>query len=272
MTRLRLLNSRATAGISMLSLFAASLFAATLLAVIYARAADTDSPAAKAPLVSSPAAGNDLKLKNLRVGKILFLGNSITQHGPKPEIGWTGNWGMAASALDKDYPHVLAARIGKAAGGRPQILAKNIADFERGHPNYDIAAGMKDELAFKPDLVIVAIGENVPSLDSDQAKANYREAFVRLLNTLAENSHPTIVVRSCFWNNPEKDVLMKQAAAQAGVIYVDIGALGGDPANAARSERTIEHAGVAGHPGDKGMQAIADALWKAIETKAGEKP
>ena len=54
---------------------------------------------------------------------------------------------------------------------------------------------------------------------------------------------------------------MKQAAAQAGAIYVDVGALGRDPANAARSERKFEHEGVAGHPGDKGMQALANALF-----------
>ena len=117
---------------------------------------------------------------------------------------------------------------------------------------------MKEELAFRPDVVIVAIGENVPPLDTDEAKTEYRDAFVRLLNTLNENSHPVIFVRSCFWANPEKDELMKQAAAQAGTTYVDVGALGRDPANAARSERTIEHAGVAGHPGDKGMQALAE--------------
>lgn len=27
--------------------------------------------------------------------KILFLGNSITIHGPKEELGWNGHWGMA---------------------------------------------------------------------------------------------------------------------------------------------------------------------------------
>jgi GDSL-like Lipase/Acylhydrolase family len=258
MTHIKTPRSRRTAATVILTMCAA-----LLTAGISALAVDTGSPA---------TGNNELKLKNLRVGKLLFLGNSITQHGPKPEIGWTGNWGMAASALDKDYVHVLAARIGKAAGGEPQILAKNIADFERGHPTYDIAAGMKDELAFRPDVVVVAIGENVPALDSAEAKTKYREAFVRLLTTLTENSHPVIFVRGCFWPNPEKDELMKQAAAETGAIYVDVGALGGDPANAARSERTIEHAGVAGHPGDRGMQAIADALWKAIEKRADEKP
>jgi hypothetical protein len=39
--------------------------------------------------------------------RILFLGNSITMHGAKPSIGWSNNCGMAASALDKDYVHVL---------------------------------------------------------------------------------------------------------------------------------------------------------------------
>ena len=34
--------------------------------------------------------------------KILFVGNSITSHGPKADIDWRGNWGMAATSLDKD--------------------------------------------------------------------------------------------------------------------------------------------------------------------------
>ena len=167
---------------------------------------------------SGPGPAPDLKLNNLPVGKLFVLGNSITHHGPKPEIGWTGNWGMAASAADKDFVHRLAAHIAKASRRPAQMMSSNIADFERGHTNYDIAAGMKDELAFKPDVVIVAIGENVPPLDTDRGPSRIPRRVRPPARRAHENSHPLIFVRSCFWPNPEKDELMKQAAAEAGAI------------------------------------------------------
>ena len=39
--------------------------------------------------------------------RVLFVGNSITLHGPRPQIGWTNNWGMAASSRDRDYVLLL---------------------------------------------------------------------------------------------------------------------------------------------------------------------
>ena len=53
---------------------------------------------------------------------------------------------------------------------------------------------------------------------------------------------------------------MKEACAMAGGVFIEVSALAKEERNYARSERKIEHAGVGGHPGDAGMQAIAEAI------------
>lgn len=196
--------------------------------------------------------------------KILFLGNSITLHGPSTKIGWEGNWGMAASALEKDYVHIVARSLAKSSGTTPKMLAKNIAAFERQYATYDLKQSLKDAFTFKPDLVVVAIGENVPQLKSAEAKTQFQASVTKLLKQVKSDSNPTIIVRSCFWPDPAKDEALRQACRQAGGIFVDISSLGKDEANYARSERDFMHAGVAAHPGDRGMQAIADAILKAL--------
>ena len=70
----------------------------------------------------------------------MTLGNSITLHGPLESIGWTGNWGMAASEESKDYVHLLTKQIAEAAQGSPETMVQNIADFERNYAAYDIPA------------------------------------------------------------------------------------------------------------------------------------
>ena len=192
--------------------------------------------------------------------KILFLGNSITLHGPSKKVDWSGNWGMAASALDKDYVHRVTKALAKKDGAAPEILVKNIATFERQYATYDAAELLKETAAFKADLIVVAIGENVPGLATEEAKAQFKDSVVKLLNNIKADGKPTLIVRSSFWANAAKDEALKKASQEVGGFFLDIGALGKDEANYARSERKFEHQGVANHPGDKGMQAIADAI------------
>ena len=127
---------------------------------------------------------------------------------------------------------------------------------------------MKEELAFEADVIIIALGENAASPKTDETKAQFEAAFTNLFTELKKHSQPTIFVRSQFWQDAEKDKLMKKTCEAAGGTFIDISKLGFDEANYARAERKIEHAGVAGHPGDKGMQAVADALWNAIQKQA----
>ena len=43
--------------------------------------------------------------------RILFWGASTTKHPPAEDIGWSGNWGMAASAEENDYVHKLVSYL-----------------------------------------------------------------------------------------------------------------------------------------------------------------
>jgi len=204
------------------------------------------------------------EVKASAIRRILFLGNSITLHGPKADIGWSGNWGMAASSEDKDYVHLVTSALAQHTGSRPQIMVRNIADFERNYATYDVDLQMKDLFAFDPDLVVLAIGENVPALGSEEAKTQFKAGVMSILRCAMAKRHPLVVVRSCFWADAAKDEVLRQASQEVGGIFVDAGPLGRDPANAARSERSFAHDGVAGHPGDKGMKALADAIVEAV--------
>ena len=196
--------------------------------------------------------------------KVLILGNSITKHGPKVDIDWSGNWGMAASAESKDYVHLVTQGILRRQSSVPEVLVKNIADFERAYDGYDIAGKLKEAIEFEADLIILAIGENVPGLKTAEDRAKLQQAVTKLLTLLKGGRSPTIVVRSCFWANAAKDEALRKACDAVKGIPVDISALSKDESHYARSERPYKHAGVANHPGDKGMAAIADAIVKAL--------
>ena len=206
------------------------------------------------------------------VQKILFLGNSITLHGPSKKVDWSGNWGMAASALDKDYVHLVTKGLAKKDGAAPATLVKNIATFERQYATNDVLATLTDAVAFNADLIVLCIGENVPNLATEAAKAQFKGSVVKMLNGIKADRKPLIVVRSSFWANAAKDGALKQACAEVGGVFVDISALCKDKKNFARSERSFKFDGVANHPGDQGMQAIADAIVGAVRQTKGNAP
>jgi hypothetical protein len=200
--------------------------------------------------------------------RVLFLGNSITRHPPKEDIGWMPNWGMAATTREQDYVHVLLRRMTAAAGGTPPVARiENIVDFEQEYALRDFTARFAELADFRPDTVILAIGENVAALATEQDQARFRDAVSTLLAHMMKNASPALVVRSCFWPDPAKDAALRQACADAGGTFVDISSLAADEKNYARAERRFAHDGVAAHPGDTGMAAIADALWTAITTR-----
>ena len=193
--------------------------------------------------------------------RVLFIGNSITLHPPAPKIGWTNSWGMAASAAEKDYVHIVTRGIEERIGKKAHVRVVNLAEFERGYRTFNFAR-LEDYVNFHPEYFIVALGENVASFKDNDDEAAYQDGFRKLLSLFVNDKNkPRTVVRGVFWPNKRKDALMGEVARELDVPFVVAESQG-------KSEYTakglFQHTGVAAHPGDKGMRMIADAILEGL--------
>jgi hypothetical protein len=184
--------------------------------------------------------------------RILFLGNSLTLHPPMPSIGWTGNWGMAASTAANDYAHVLTARIPGAA-----LEAVNISALETDPAHFD-PASIDSSLARSPDLVVVELGDNATDANA------FHSAYAALITHIAARRSATILCMSTWWHSGAMDTAIRSASITAGALYADIGGLYGDPVDRASAERSFPDPSIGIHPGDTGMRRIADVLVFAL--------
>ena len=192
--------------------------------------------------------------------RILIVGNSITHHAPKDEIGWYGDYGMAASCEEKDYVHLLASRILEREDAC--IMVHQLATWERECTEDTGLAYAKASHDFMADTVIFRIGENIKSPTGEGALALMEKAF----STLADYICPEgarVIFTTCFWRHGVVDEAIRAVAKKRGISLVELGDLGDDARYMAVG--LFEHRGVAMHPGDLGMAMIAERIYKALE-------
>ena len=197
------------------------------------------------------------------------LGNSITVHAPN-EVWWN-EVGMAASDADHDYVHLVASWLSTSHG---KVAC---------HPYYYYAWEMAKDRASKLslldpyldpglDLVTIQLGENAEDLTTFEQDL---EDLIRYVQAKAPEAK--ILVIDDFWPNEERSRMKQNAAEKTGAEFISLkdiqgsidavagtGAVVFDPAG---NPHTVENADVAAHPGDRGMQAIADRIIEALRTE-----
>ncbi len=195
--------------------------------------------------------------------QILFVGNSITLHGAKPELGWYQNCGMAASGKDKDYVHIVMSEILKCDGDAILCIAQ-ISDWERDYKVGNAVLENQYRLPSKlsPDIIIFRLSENCPieHFDGEVFYQNY-QSLIEHFNTTKKAK---IILTTSFWEHPA-DAQILRIGREKNLSTVYLGDLGNDEGMKAIGK--FEHSGVAAHPGDKGMKTIAERILKAIEKK-----
>ena len=193
--------------------------------------------------------------------KVLFLGNSITKHSPAPQIGWNGNWGMAATELEKDYVHICEKAITSRHEDASFCIVQG-AEWEWKYKAENICDLFEEAHNFRPDVIISFLSENVPE---DYIE---KDSFIKALHDFhnylsAGNQDVGIIVVSNFFNNEKKSMYLKEYCEIYNATFVYISDLILDENNLASM---YEHEGVRIHPGDLGMKLIAERIIDAFDT------
>jgi hypothetical protein len=186
---------------------------------------------------------------------ILIIGNSITKHSPAPQIGWYGNWGMAASDLDSDYVNILTRRF-LEENPNTKVKCENIANFEATYWQYDLSS-LDSLKVFKPTLIIIRIGENVDRTTVDEHE--FKRYYTSLIQYFKKDNLDTkVVCVGSFWKIESVENAIKNSALETNSTYVKINSL--DDIKYMAWDEFID-LGVHIHPSNKGMSAIADSIW-----------
>jgi hypothetical protein len=191
--------------------------------------------------------------------RILAIGNSITWHPPSAEIGWSGNWGMAASSPDKDYFSLLEDFV-RSKKSDAVLLRENVYPFERGFESFDFTFydHLKD---FEPDILIIRFGENI---DSETIEGNMLATSIQnFVDFLADGREIQVVVTTTFWPNEIVNQQLILSAERNNWELVRLSDLGSIEENMAIG--LFSHEGVARHPGDLGMERIAARIFNVLK-------
>ncbi len=193
--------------------------------------------------------------------KILFLGNSITLHGIKPEIGWHNEWGMAASAKENDYVHIVMRKVNEANPHASFCICQG-SRWEREYTKRDVIFPQYETARnFGADIIVMRLMENV---STKELNINVlEEELEACLDYLSNGKKVKIIFTTSFWKHPGDDAV-RSLAQKTSSRLIELGELG--ELDEMKALGLFQHRGVANHPGDKGMQEIADRIWLALRS------
>ncbi len=193
---------------------------------------------------------------------ILILGNSITWHPASADIKWFGNWGMAASAADKDFLSLLTQKI-KEVDNQHQVLGRNVFPFERHFETINFSE-FEDLKNFNPDIIIVRFGENI--FEAERANSTQLQVAVKsFMDYLSDGRKTIVILTTPFWKNPGVNENYLKLSENNNWPIIHLHDLGLVKENMALDK--FENAGVGSHPGDLGMERIANRIWAVLKNE-----
>lgn len=187
--------------------------------------------------------------------RVMFLGNSITKHAPKPEMGWTNDCGMAASCLEKDYVHLFMQKL-RAVRPESSFCITQVAPYEGGFLKREPLELFAEAEHYDPDIIIGFFGANVDKKYSEKyPPQSFAAATKKLIDYVNAAGRAKVFLSGGFYIRPELDLEKMQLCKEQGYTYIDLETI---------PTREETH-GQFNHPSDLGMAEIAEKFWQTVE-------
>lgn len=147
----------------------------------------------------------------------------------------------------------------------------NVAEWEGNYKNGEavLESGIYEDAAdFGADVIIIRFLENCRPENWDIAV--FKEQLLKFMDYFNPDGRARYIMTTSFWRHVGSEV-MEEVAREKGLPCVPMTDLGDRDDMKALGE--YAHAGVALHPGDKGMENIAERLLPVVldEIKKGRK-
>ena len=174
---------------------------------------------------------------------------------------------MAADAQENDYVHVVTSALAKNV--RVNYNVCNFSTWEvMSHDRGEVLPMLDTQLASDYDLIVIQLGENVKDVTTLQA--DFSE-LIRYCRGKAPNA--AIIVVGNFWQNDTVEEAKEAASAAENVSFADLKPIMDSPEAECSmgsvvkdkngNTHEVQHAGVAKHPNNLGMQVIANIVLQA---------
>ena len=218
---------------------------------------------------------------NSKYNRVLYVGNSITIHGGSQFFlvnAQNPKRGMAATAPEKDYVHLMSARhqsLNASVENRTfaswnmggQLDEATGPYWEGQSTKGDIDLGRFDPVAsWKPDIVYIRLGENVTDWEiTDQAQFQNRlKALIDKL--ISQSPGAKVILSTSVWDKPNYDRAIRAIGAERGYPIANFSDMWPNRQTNgfyAINPSIYNDAGTDNHPDDDGMAHIAELLWNA---------
>jgi hypothetical protein len=197
----------------------------------------------------------------------LAIGNSITIH--RESEYWWSDSGMAASRPENDYYHLVTDYL-RQTYGEVGSYAVNYSQWEfQSYDRAETYSIIDPYLSPELDLVTIQLSENVTNMSTFESDF---ESLIQYVKLNAPNAR--ILIIDDFWDEYSKSEIKEAVAGRTGVTFLPLDDIKDDPEyqcgenavvyDSDGIEHVVDHEGVEQHPGDKGMQYIADAIINAL--------